>query len=345
MARSARRGSQAVTIQAVAERAGVSTMTVSNVVRGGGKMSEDTRQTVLKAIRDLNYVPNLAAQSLASAGAVTLGLIYHNPQNAFLSAMLVGALNAAAARGVQLVVRDCRDRTYENAAESLRSLVRSGSRALLVAPPFCELIKGTPLVAELGVPIASVSSGGLLSDISTVRVDDRAAARAMTELLIERGHRRIGYIAGPALHFSSGARLQGYHEALAAHDLVPDPDLVVGGDFSFDSGLIAARTLLDLSRPPTAIFGSNDDVAAAVVSVALQRNMSLPRDLSVAGFDDTPIAVKIWPPLTTVRQPISDMAEAAAGLLIDAVRHPERAKVVDEVMPFEIVERASTAAI
>jgi LacI family transcriptional regulator len=332
-----------VTIQAVAERAGVSTMTVSNVVRGGGKMSQETRQAVMQAIRDLNYVPNLAAQSLASAGAATLGLIYHNPQNAFLSAMLVGALNAAASRGAQLVVRDCRERTYENAESSLRSLVRSGSRALLVAPPFCELIMGTPLVAELGVPIASVSSGGLLSDISTVRVDDRAAAQAMTELLIRRGHHRIGYIAGPALHFSSGARLEGYRDAHAAQGLPLAPELLTEGDFSFDSGLVAARRLLDLPEPPSAIFGSNDDVAAAVVSVALQRNMSLPRDLSVAGFDDTPIAVKIWPPLTTVRQPISDMAERAAGLLIDAVRHPERARVVDEIMPFEIIERASTA--
>jgi LacI family transcriptional regulator len=344
MARLARRKSTGVTIQSVAEHAGVSTMTVSNVVNGTGKMSQRTREAVLTAIRDLGYSPNVAARDLASAGAMRIGMIYYNPQNAFLSAMLVGALNATSARGVQLMLRACPELTFKAAEAQLRTLVRSGANALLLAPPFCEMINGTPLVRELGVPVAAVAPGQMLPDMVSFRVDDRAAANAMTALLIGKGHKRIGFVAGPSYHSASAPRIEGYRDALREHAYPFDPSLITAGDFSFESGLSAAETLLSLPQPPTAIFASNDDMAAAIVSIAHRRHLDVPRDLAVTGFDDTPIAIKIWPPLTTVRQPITAMSEQAANAVIDVLRRSDETQTAhgETLLPYEIIERDST---
>lgn len=346
MARSARRRRQAVTIQSVADRVGVSAMTVSNVINSTGKVGTVTRDAVLAAISELGYSPNVAAQALASAGTTRLGLLYDNPQNAFLSAMLVGALHAASSRGAQLLIRNCERRSIEGISESLKAMVKSGANALLLAPPFCELISGTPLVKKLGVPIGAVATGTPLLDMSTVRVDDRAAAQAITALLIKQGHRRVGFITGPSSHSSSAERRAGYEAALKASGLETREQLVASGAFTFESGLVAAEKLLRLKRPPTAIFAGNDDMGAAVVSLAHRRGLHIPEDLAVAGFDDTPIAIKIWPALTTVRQPIPELAERAADLLITAARSSGPGQTRhDEMLDFELIERESTGPV
>ncbi|MDG2533472.1 LacI family DNA-binding transcriptional regulator [Sphingomonas sp. HITSZ_GF] len=338
-----RRGSSGVTIQAVAERAGTSTMTVSNFLNGTGKMGDATRERVREAVDALGYKPNAAARALASSGAARIGLVYANPQNAFLSAMLVGTLHAAAARGAQLMVQHGGDLEYEALAEALRALVRSGANALLLPPPYSELVAGQPILAELGVPIAAVAAGRPIPGIFTVRVDDRAAAQAMTDLLIRQGHRRIGFIGGPEGHGSTAGRLAGYRDSLLAHQLPEAPELIEAGDFLFESGLDAAKRLLDLAEPPSAIFAANDDMAAAVISVAHRRGLAIPNALAVAGFDDTPIAVKTWPALTTVRQPIAEMAERATSALIERIANPESdAGAADMCVGFKLVERAST---
>ncbi|MFS2112038.1 LacI family DNA-binding transcriptional regulator [Sphingomonas sp. Sphisp140] len=338
-----RRGSSGVTIQAVAEHAGTSTMTVSNFLNGTGKMGEATRARVREAIETLGYKPNAAARALASSGAARIGLVYINPQNAFLSAMLVGTLQAAATRGAQLMVEHSGEPDYDRLAESLRGLVRSGANALLLPPPYSELIAGSPIVEELGVPIAVVGAGQAIPGIVTVRVDDHAAAGAMTDLLISLGHRRIGFIGGPEGHGATGARREGYRHSLRAHRLPDAPELIDAGDFSFDSGLLAARRLLDLPEPPSAIFAANDDMAAAVLSVAHRKGIAIPDALAVAGFDDTPIAVKTWPSLTTIRQPIAEMAERATLALIARLAESEsEAGAEDMHVDFKLIERAST---
>jgi LacI family transcriptional regulator len=338
-----RRGSSGVTIQAVAEQAGTSTMTVSNFLNGTGKMGEATRMRVREAIAALGYKPNAAAKALASPGAARIGLVYVNPQNAFLSAMLVGTLQAAAARGAQLMVQHGGQADYEGLAESLRELVRSGANALLLPPPYAELVADSPIVEELGVPIAIVAAGRAMPGMVTVRVDDHGAARAMTDLLISLGHRRIGFIGGPEGHGSTASRIQGYRDSLRAHRIEEVPELIDSGDFSFDSGLAAAKRLLDIAEPPTAIFAVNDDMAAAVISVAHRRGLAIPDALAVAGFDDTPIAVKTWPALTTIRQPISEMAERATMALIARLAGGESPPVGEDVrVDFKLIERAST---
>lgn len=342
--RTPRRSSSAVTISDVAARAGVSAMTVSNVLNGRKKVHDRTRELVEAAIRDLGYTPNAAAQALASAAQLRLGLIYRNPQSAFLSAVLVGALNASSQLGAQLLIRYCEHEDVPSAKEAMTWLVRSGASALLLPPPYSELVDRAADLREFGIPMMAISPGRALTHVSGVRIDDFGAAYAMTARLIELGHRRIALIGGPSNHYASVTRLAGYRAALQDAAIPGDRLLEADGDFSYDSGLTAAQALFALDEPPTAIFATNDDMAAAVVSEAHRRGLRVPDDVAIAGFDDTPIAVKIWPRLTTVRQPIADISELAARRVLGIVKAREdRAAVETTHLPFEIVERESTA--
>lgn len=342
MARTPRKSGLAVTMQAVADRAGVSAMTVSHVINGTKKLREETREAVLAAVEALGYVPNVAARALASAQSTRIGIVYRNAQNAFLSAMLVGTLNAAARLGAQVIIRKCDSFTLDDATQAVSSLLRSGANAILLAPPYSELLTGTPFCAGLKVPVAAIAHGGALPDMDSIGIDERAAARAMTDHLIAQGHRRIGFVTGPSSHSAAARRLEGYRGALADHGIAPDDSLIATGDFSFESGLVAAAMLIDRADRPEAIFASNDDMAAAVSLIAHQRGLAIPQDLAVAGFDDAPIAVKIWPPLTTVRQEIEAMAERATETIV--ARHraggaPDH--MLTEQLGFTVIRRES----
>jgi LacI family transcriptional regulator len=182
--------------------------------------------------------------------------------------------------------------------------------------------------------------------IASVRIDDYAAALAMTRHIIELGHRRIGYIKGGSEHWSAEWRLSGYRDALSEAGLDFDQSLVVDGDYSYRSGLRAADRLLSLKPAPTAIFASNDDMAAATVATAHRYSIGVPRGLTVCGFDDTFLATTVWPELTTIRQPIADMSHAAIELLVRNVR-ARRAGLEPEVehleLEFRLVQRQSDA--
>lgn len=296
-------------------------MTVSHVINGTKMVRETTRLAVLAAVDALGYVPNPAARSLASARSPRIGIVYRNAQNAFLSAMLVGALNAAARAGAQIIIRKCDELTAASAAEAVSALVRSGATAILLAPPYNEMLSGNPAITALGVPMAALACGRALPDMDVVGIDEKAAAMDMTDHLLDRGYRRIGFVLGAATHSASKARFEGYGAALAARGIALDPALIAPGDFTFESGLSAGAALLDLPTPPDAIFASNDDMAAGVALVAHRRGLRIPQDLAVAGFDDAPIAVKIWPPLTTIRQNIDLMAAQATDCLVE--RHKD----------------------
>jgi LacI family transcriptional regulator len=343
MARKTRRSSNAVTIRAVAERAGVSVMTVSNVMNGSGKAGAATVAMVRQAVDELGYRPNMAARGLASSWATTIGLIYVDKRTPFLDAVLVGALQATAARGLQLVVRDVAAEGLDAAEEVIRAMVRSGADALLLMPPVAELLSGTGILESLGLPRAAILTGGALPDAITVRIDNRAAMRAITEHLIEQGHRRIALVTGPASHSDSVERRKGYTDALHAHGIAELAELTVAGNFSFDSGCAAGRVLLDLPERPSAIVASNDEMAAGVIAEAHRRRVLLPDELAVTGFDDSMIAARTWPSLTVVRQPIAEMAYRATELLIAAMRGSEEERLVaDEVLDYEIIQREST---
>ena len=339
-----RRKGDAVTIHEVAHKAGVSPMTVSRVINGNVNVREATRERVMHAVRDLNYTPNPAARSLAAAQGARIALIYTNPSGAYLSELLVGALAGVSRTAAQLVL-DTWDYTSAASQRAAARKLATVIAGVILPPPLCE---SKAIVSELtaaNVPVVAVASARFHSEISCVRIDDFRASKEMTEYLINLGHRRIGYIKGNPNQTASSRRLEGFQAALDEAGIPRDAALIEQGLFTYRAGLEATKKLLAHKRPPTAIFASNDDMAAAAISVAHRRGMDVPRDLSVVGFDDTPTATTVWPELTTIHQPIADMAESSIDLLLRSIRRKngDTRVVVDQVVAHVLVKRDSVA--
>ena len=331
----------ALTIHDVARHAGVSPMTVSRVINGEKNVRDSTRETVAAAIRDLNYAPNPAARSLAGAELIRIGLLYSNPSAAYLSEFLVGGLEQSSRNNIQLIVEKCDDGTEEAAAAKL---VASGVDGIILPPPLCDSKILLESLARSDTPAVAVATGRPDAHVSAVRIDDHKAAFAMTRHLLGLGHRRIGFIKGHPNQTASGQRCEGYLAALAEAGVAADEALIAQGYFTYRSGMEAAERLLDAG--PTAIFASNDDMAAATVAVAHRRGLDVPRDLTVCGFDDSALATTIWPELTTVRQPIAEMSREAVDLLaagIRARRNGETRTPRRALLDFAIIRRQSDA--
>jgi LacI family transcriptional regulator, galactose operon repressor len=335
------------TIKDVARRAGVSPMTVSRVVNGSEYVSNATRLTVQRAVRELHYSPNLAARNLASERGERLGLLYGNPSSAYLSEFLVGALEAAARHGVQLVLEKC-EPTPVASRRAVRRLLAGAVVGVLLPPPLCE---SSIVRTELGaarLPVVTVAAGRPPADAMCVRIDDYTAAREMTRYLLSLGHQRLAFIKGHPNQSASEERWLGFNAALeeaGRQKRGARPPRMEQGFFSFRSGLDAARKLLAVDPAPTAIFASNDDMAAAVVAEAHRRGLDVPRDLTVVGFDDTLIASTIWPELTTIQQPIARMAGEAVDMLVAAVRGGRRGQEpLHRLIPHALIARQSAAA-
>ena len=322
-------------------------MTVSRVINEGKNVRERTRARVLEAINELRYSPNTAARSLAAGEATHIGLLYSNPSAAYLSQFLVGALDGARKAGCHLVIEACETEDEHEQTEVARRLADADVEGVVLPPPLSESV---PILTELsaaGTPVATVAMGTLYENALNVRMDDFRAAHEMTEYLIALGHKQIGLITGHPGHIASIDRERGFRAALEAAGLDVPPAYIQQGRFTFRSGMEAAERLLDLERPPTAIFASNDDMAAAVVGVAHRRGLDVPRDLSVVGFDDTAIATNVWPELTTIRQPVSAMAAAALDMVLADVRGRRRGAepaTGERVLEHELVVRESAAA-
>ena len=341
--RSSRRSGSAPTISDVARMAGVSPMTVSRVINGETNVRPATREAVNTAISALNYAPNRAARSLAGAGQVRIGLLYSNPSAGFLSEFLLGSLDQASRSDVQIVVEKCELGDHE--LEVAQHLVDGGIDGIVLPPPLCEAPALLALLAAARIPTVSVATGLPAENQPAIRIDDREAAATMTRHIMDLGHRRIGFITGNPNLSASAQRLEGYRAALAAAGIAEDPALIVDGLFTYRSGLDAAEQLLDLPDPPSAIFSSNDDMAAATVAMAHRRGLDVPGDLTVCGFDDTTLATAIWPELTTIHQPIADMARAAVDLLVGSLRRQKAGEGAAEqqVLDYTLIRRQSDA--
>ena len=320
-------------------------MTVSRVINGERSVREETREAVLGAIKRLNYSPNRAARSLAGAAQMRIALLYANPSASYLSELLMGALEQASLSDVHLVVERCEFDKDEFAV--VRRLVDAGIDGFVLPSPLCDEQPLLDLMTELGASVVAVGPGRGPEDHSAVLIDDYQAAYDMTRHIIGLGHRRVGFIIGNPHQTASGQRMQGYLDAMSAADLEVTDDLVMQGLFTYRSGYDAAVRLLDQADPPSAIFASNDDMAAAVVAVAHRRHLDVPVDLSVCGFDDTAIASTIWPELTTIRQPIAEMARRAVELLGNELRggrNGKSSKPVHVTLDYTLVRRGSDAA-
>ncbi len=339
-----RRAGSAPTISDVARRAGVSPMTVSRVINGESNVRPATRETVNAAISALNYAPNPAARSLAGAGQTRIGLLYSNPSAGFLSEFLLGSLDQASRNDVQIIVEKCE--LGEHELEVTRHLIDSGIDGIVLPPPLCEADAVLELLAAANIPTVTVATGRVPDDLLAIRIDDREAALTMMRHIMALGHSRIGFITGNPNLSASARRLEGYSAALEEVGIAIDDALIAHGLYTYRSGLDAAEQLLELDDPPSAIFASNDDMAAATVAVAHRRGLDVPSDLTVCGFDDTTLSTAIWPELTTIHQPIADMSRAAVELLVSTIRRqkPNDAAEKHRMLDFTLIRRQSDAA-
>jgi LacI family transcriptional regulator len=343
--RTPRRRRNAVTMHEVAKHAGVSPMTVSRALSGDAHVEAATRQRVQAAVKELGYSPNVAARNLARAASLHIGLLYNNPSAAYLNELLVGVLEQSSQAGCQIVLEKCGIRNERTAIERL---IRDGVGGIILPPPLSDSNIALDALRAAKIPFISVATGRPEAEGLSVRIDDQEAAAAMTRHLLSLGHREIGFIIGAANQTVSAQRQAGFETALREAGVQVRPEWVKQGSFTYRSGLVAAEQILDSANHPTAIFASNDDMAAAAIAVAHRLHLDVPKDLTIVGFDDTPLATTIWPALTTVRQPVAAMARKAVELLLEEIRLRRLGETqgpVQHVMNFTLVKRESSAPI
>ncbi|MBA3531163.1 MAG: LacI family DNA-binding transcriptional regulator [Ardenticatenales bacterium] len=331
-----------VTIYDVAKAAGVSTATVSKVLSGQPYISEKTRAKVRDAVELLNYVPNAAAQGLAGARTNILGMVVSYDSNfLFSDPHLLQIL-----QGINEVV------TENNCALLLSTATaddRLSAYRRLLAQRYIDgaIVEGSlgeigySLLQERGYPVVAV---GYSDKISCVHADDFQGAQEITAYLIGLGHRRIGIISGPASdRLATAARYDGYRAALHQATIPLEESLRVFGTFRTASGYAQTEHLMALTPPPTAIFAFNDRMAAGALRWLREHGYQVPQDVSVAGFDDTPVAARCNPPLTTVRQLSYAQGRGAATLLFRLIQSQSLLEREEVSMPTSLVVRASTA--
>jgi LacI family transcriptional regulator len=305
---------RAPTIRDVAREAGVSVATVSRVVNRPADVAPATRERVLRVIREQGYSTNRSARALSGGRTGLVGVMLPKIQSSYFAVLadaIVDALYDHDLRAVLCPTRHERDREagllevlMRGTTEGAILILPSESEAELLALrerdyPFVVLDPKTPIAQGLPCVTAANTSG----------------AGAATSHLLGLGHRRIAAITGPVGWCATEERLAGYHATLAAAGIPLDPALVLEADFEVEGGRAAATRLLSLRDPPTAVLAFNDNLAVGTFQCARGRGLELPRDLSVVGFDDAEHAPLVTPALTTVRQPLGEMARVAVGLL------------------------------
>ena len=333
-----------VTMQDVADLAGVSSKTVSRVVNNEPKVRSDTREKVQKIINELNFQPNKSAQSLAADRSLLMGLLYDNPSSAYITQLQAGVLAACNSHGYGLVIHPC-DNEDDALLSNLQLLLASSRMdGVILTPPLTENKVLLDYLDVNNIPFVLISPLDQEQSTPLVYTDDTLAAKQSVQHLIDFGHKRIGFILGARQRSGSEMRFLGYKEALAENNIAFDNALVVDGDFTFESGELAAQQLLRLDQPPTAIFASNDYMAAGVMKAAIHLRISVPYELSVCGFDDLPVARYLTPTLTTVQHPVSLLAENAGKLLIKQLKKYADEFELEEVHA-ELVVRESTGPL
>lgn len=296
-------------------------MTVSRVINGSPLVAEDTAHRVETAIRELGFVVNISARRLASrkAHAIVLESPDYDPGSGWGMEMYYGVAARAAARGYEVVVYP-RSVGEADAPAQLQRLITTGRADGLILFPFLKPhLKTLASLREAHIPFVALHPPTDDPSFPHVTVTDRRGAAEMTRYLIGFGHSEIGFVGGPSFLRASIERLEGFRAAMGEAGLAVDSSLVFETDMRFQSGVVIGRSLLRRNPRPTAIFAITDEMAAGVIQAAHQMGLSVPDDVSVVGFDDSPLARKLSPPLTTMRQPTSDLAAEATNFLIDCI--------------------------
>jgi LacI family transcriptional regulator len=327
------------TIYDVAERAGVSIATVSRVLNGSPKATAATRETVLRAVRELGYRPNAAARSLAGRTTDTLALVFPEISSPFFTEIIRGAEVEARQHQYHLLIYGIPEVGEEDALLPFLSARVDG----LILGGHCEDVFVQSLDRQ-GVPFVLLGRGVEGYAVSSIQADSYNGAYEATAHLIDHAYRRIAFIGGPEGLQQSVVRLNAYRQALADRAWQLEPDWILHSDFSEAGGHARATELLALPQPPRAIFAANDQMAIGAIDAVRAVGLRVPEDVAVVGFDDIPVAAYVHPALTTVRRQIYESGVLAVRLLLQCIADPEHAP--EHVMlPTHLMVRRSCGCV
>jgi LacI family transcriptional regulator len=337
------------TINDVAKHAGVSIKTVSRVINNEPSVRKATREKVQLAVNELDYKPNLSARNLAGTKSFSLAYVYCNPNAYYVIDTQEGILSACKEQGFELLIHPC-DATKEHITDEVVNMVKQARVAgLVLTPPFSEMPDFVKSMLELGVKVVRIMSGDIAPDQLTpcVMVNDRDAAYTITQHLIDLGHKKIAFLAGDAAHMSTIERFKGYQKALSENNITFNDKLVIEGEYSFDSGVESVKKLMSAEKSlhPSALFSCNDEIAAGALFAARLMNISIPEELAISGFENSPFSRQTWPKLTTADQPNKKIAENAANLLISQVRNHKTSHTLNKLYVPQLIIRDSTLTV
>lgn len=304
-------------------------------------MKAAVRERVKAAAEALDYHPNVAARGLITRKNYLIGLTYERPSPSYVVELQRGALERLEGERYRLVVLPFHDASARQ--DALVALLRSASLdGVVLAPPSSDLPHVLDALDRAGIAYARIAPHLEPDRGVSASMDDVAAARSLAEHLLSLGHRRFGIILGDPTHYASEARFEGYRQALEAAGIAMRDVAIEQGDFTYPSGEAAAKRLLARSQRPSAILAQNDDMAVAAIQSARELGLEVPRDLSVTGFDDSEVARLVWPRLTTVRQPVFEMARDATDKLVRQLSGEDPGPT--RLHPHQLMIRESTAA-
>lgn len=337
-------GARRPTINDVARQAGVSKKTVSRVINQSPLVRPDTRERVEAIIAELGFRPDLQARALAFRRSFLIGFVYDNPNPQYVIDMQQGILDVLRGSDFELLVHPCQ-RTEPNFLENVRRFVERQRLAGVVLPPSVSEDEALArALTEMECPYVRIASVQLDSPDASIVTHDAEGGEAAARCLARLGHTRIAHISGPDGFRSARERRAGFVRGLELEGVRYETSLDVKASYTFESGLQAARKLLRAKPAPTAVFCGNDEMAAGFYQAAREAGLEVGRDVSVIGFDDSPLAARFWPPLTSVRLPIRDMGAEAARKLLHSISDETEPPPPLEVHPV-LVERASTGPV
>ena len=341
------------TLSDVAATVGVAPMTVSRVINGNGYVSEETREKVLEAVKKMNYRRNGLARNLKRQRTETVGLVIGDISNPFSTELANAVRETLSFRGYNLFICISEHSAREDIA-AFESLVDHNVDGLIIATRSNrEGDERLSEIADSGVPIVVVGRDFKHDSVDAISADNFKGGFEATQHLVDLGHTRIGFIGAAFEDRSRLKRLQGYLAALTQHEIPIDERLITGRKgsandvpgYSTESiGYEGMKRLLSLPNRPTAVFARNDFTAVGAISAVKEAGLSIPQDIAIVGFDDTPLAVHTMPSLTTVRQPMKVQGQLAAEMLLRRITGDTEVEPKEKVLDCELIIRESTVS-
>jgi LacI family transcriptional regulator len=331
-----------ITIKDVAQKAGCSIKTVSRVVNQEPHVKPYLRDRVIAAIEELGYAPNISARRLVQNRAYVITILLHSA-GSFQSALLSKVLDVGYEGEYDILVQTYYP-SFSRSRNKLATLIQGKRIDGLVTTPPCD---SDPFLVNLlknsGLPHVHISPLNPTGGKPYVAAEDFTGAHQMTEYLLNKGHRRIGFLTGPRNHRASIDRLYGYQAALNKAGLDMNPALVLDSENNFPGGYTATRILMDYPKPPTAIFASSDEAAAGSVFALNEIGFKVPDDVSVCAFGNYGLSEQVWPGISVVNYPLEEIVEQAVKMLIEIVEKG-KAGTKQIILPTELLMRNSIAA-